>query len=125
MKGQVSFEYLIVSLISLSLIFISLTALIGIKDFATNALSLIRFKSSALSLTDAINEVCALGNGNSRSIDIGQAIDVESKLADNWLVRFSQNDLSLVRPTICKVEALHNLEKQVYIKNENGIVKLQ
>lgn len=125
MRGQVSLEYLFVSLISLSLISISLIALIGIKDFSTEAINSFHFKSSALHLANTINEVCALGGGNSRSIDINQPMDVESALADHWLVRFSSSDLSLVRPSLCKVEALHNIEKQVYIKNENGVIKLQ
>ncbi|MFH1520366.1 MAG: hypothetical protein ABID61_01850 [Candidatus Micrarchaeota archaeon] len=125
MRGQISFEYLFLSLVSLSLISISVVALITIKDMSIMTVDLLHFASSARSLGNTINEVCALGDGNSRSIDIGRAITVESTLADVWIVRFSQNDFSLVRPTLCKVEALHNIEKQVYVKNENGVVKLQ
>ena len=125
MRGQISLEYLMISVVSLSLIFISLLSLMAIKDSSMKALEILKFKSSIVSLSSSINEVCALGNGNSQSLDLTSSLSMETTKTDHWLVRFSNGNLSLVRPAICQVEAERNLEGLVYVKNENGLIRVR
>ena len=125
MRGQISLEYLLISVVSLSLISISLLSLFAIRNSSMHAMNAIKFRSSAISLANTINEVCALGNGNSRSLDLASDLSVESIKADQWLVRFSSANLSLIRPTFCRVESGSNLNSQIKIKNEKGIIKVQ
>lgn len=122
MKGQVSIEYLILMLVSLSLLSISVFALFNIKSYAAKNTNLFMFKSSALSLSTAIREVCALGSGNVRSVDISVPLSIEF---ENSLVRFSASNSSIILPSHCEVESYGEVSGTAYVKNRDGIIFIE
>jgi len=125
MLGQASMEYLLLSLVSLSLLSVSVLALGAIKDSSEKGLSLALFRDSALSLLNTANEVCALGDGNGREIALDADLSVESEETDEgWLVRFHSGDDSLVRAAYCEIEAKQGLSGVVYVENDEGKIRL-
>jgi|GEM_PF-1595093 len=123
MRGQISLEYLFLSIISISLLSISLFSLMAIRDYAMEALSILKFSSDVSSLGNTANQVCIMGIGNYRSLFVQQPIFSESVKLDNlWIVRFSSGNFSIVRSSTCPVEGQAYGETQ--IKNENGIIKI-
>jgi hypothetical protein len=123
MRAQISFEYLLIAAISLCLISISLLSLISIRNYAMQSLELIKFSSTVSLLDNTINEVCVMGNGNSRYIYIEDEIDIESVKSDLWVVRFSNNNFSIVKTSFCYVEG--KTKGKTQIKNNLGTVTLQ
>ncbi|MFH1785782.1 MAG: hypothetical protein ABH842_05120 [Candidatus Micrarchaeota archaeon] len=121
MRGQISLEYLFISVISLCLISISLFSLMAIRDFSMKAIEILTFKFSVSTLSNMIGEVCVMGNGNSQYLYLNN-LSVESVKDDFWIVRFSSGNMSIVKKALCQVEGKANGETQ--IKNENGIIIL-
>jgi hypothetical protein len=64
-----------------------------------------------------------MGNGNSRYIYIEDEIDIESVKSDLWVVRFSNNNFSIVKTSFCYVEG--KTKGKTQIKNNLGTVTLQ
>ena len=151
MRAQVSLEYLILSAVALGLLSISVLALSGIKSSAASNAELLKFRSSAVSLANAMNEVCALGSGNGREVSLGTALSVESVGGDGggdgggfgeadgfgasggnggdggFVARFTGvgGNASIVRKSLCAVDAAGELEGPVYVKNEDGIITIR
>lgn len=113
------------SLVALSLLSFSAFALLSIKDYAGEASAAHAFRSSALSMGNAVNEVCALGNGNGREVFLGAEVSVDSEEDDGWLVSFSHSGYSMVRASPCEVEKAERLRGLVYVENEEGIVTVR
>ncbi|MBI5047178.1 hypothetical protein HZC07_05630 [Candidatus Micrarchaeota archaeon] len=129
MKGQLSLEYLVLSLVAISLLSISIISLFQIKKSVEYYGDLIKFKSSAISLSDTINELCALGTGTGRELKLNGAISIEPndyRSDDGWVIRFFSPDLntSLVQKSLCSVDA-SQINGIVYIKNEDGTIKVR
>lgn len=125
MKGQLSIEYLLVSTVAILLILVSLAALIGVKDYSDSAMKVHTLKSSAISLNTAINEVCALGNGNGRVIQLTTNLSIDCEYADEeWVVSFYDPENSIIHSSHCEVKTAKNLNGLVYIQNEKGIIKI-
>jgi hypothetical protein len=129
MKGQASLEYLLLCLIALSMLALSFSALIGIREAAGRGASAIAFGNSASMLGTTAREVCALGSGNGREMRIHDPLTVESEKADEgWLVRFSPSNgqnSSVVRPCPCEVETQDGISGLVYVKNEGGKIRIR
>lgn len=81
-KGQITIEYLVLSVVALALLSISIAILIQISKTSQQAMDNIVFRKSALDLHAAVEEVCALGAGNSRTITIKTNMTV-SKSGEN------------------------------------------
>ena len=77
MKGQVSVEYLLLLAIGLVLIGFSVGALSVIKGMEGEMGSLEMAQVSAGALKGAGDEVCALGDGNSRTLDFSWEVSLE------------------------------------------------
>lgn len=148
MRAQVSLEYLVISAVALGLLSLSIMALSGIRDSAAGNMELLRFRSSAISLSNAINEVCALGSGNGREIALSAKLSITSEggtgvdasgdgfgdasgsgasggFGDGGFVaRFVSADAnaSIVRKSFCDVDAAGELLGLVYVDNEDGLV---
>jgi len=120
MKGQVSAEYMMLFLVSLSLLAVSAASLGAIKDSAEHALYLHSFRHSAIALSNAINEACALGEGNSRPVELSRPVDVQAEHTDDgWLIRMS-GDASLVKHSLCEAESASLAEGAYYVENDGG-----
>ncbi len=125
-KAQVSLEYLLLSLVTLSLLSISALALLSIKDYSEEASAAYAFRYSALSLGNAVNEVCMLGSGNGREVFLEAEISLDSKEDSySWLISFSNADSSIVKASPCEVEEEKNLKGLVYVENEKGVITVR
>ena len=125
MRGQASVEYLLLSLVGISILSFSILALAQVKDSADGNARLLGFRYSSASLGNAIREVCALGDGNGRELSLDSELSIESEKADEgWVVRFSGRNLSSVRASPCEVEAEEGLSGRVYVENEEGTVAI-
>lgn len=79
MKGQVTAEYLLLFAVGLALIAVSVGALVVIRDAEASLTSIEQAKVAAASLKGAGDEVCALGNGNSRVVELAWDASLECK----------------------------------------------
>jgi hypothetical protein len=121
MRGQVSLEYLALFLVALSLLSVSVLALASIRDSSGKELRLLAFHSSATSLAYAMDEVCALGDGNRRVVPVRIPLALEMRKAeDGWLARFSAEGTSMVRLVSCDAEDMDFSTGMVYVENEKG-----
>jgi hypothetical protein len=127
MIAQASLEYLVLSLISLSLVSISILALVSVKEGSANIVDSFSFRSSVMRLKNAISEVCALGSGNGRAVRLGSPISVESDSAtDGYIIRFKKGDYSIVSGSRCAVlPGRINLEGEIFVENVGGSVALR
>jgi hypothetical protein len=125
MKGQASLEYLLISVVAISLLILSASALYGIREMAIKGAAAAAFRSAAVMLADSGSEVCSLGDGNGRELSLAQAVSVESeKGEEGYVVRYSgAGNESLVRPCPCAVEETQGLSGLVYVENEDGKIK--
>jgi uncharacterized protein (UPF0333 family) len=125
MKAQVSMEYLLLSLVAITLLSISAFSLSKIRDFSDEASDVYAFRSSSISLSNAINEVCALGSGNRREVSLGSVVSLYSREGSgSWLVVFSHSNHSIVKSSPCRVKAVA-LEGPVYVENKLGTVEIR
>lgn len=125
MRAQASLEYLLLSAVAISLLSVSVFALMSIKDGSEKSFAAFRFRSSSLALSNAINELCALGSGNGREVGLDADLSVEPvKAGEGWVVRFSDDagGLSLVRKSRCDVDAADALGGTVYAENIGGVI---
>lgn len=118
MKGQLSFEYLMLFLVSLCLLSISVFALLNIKVYSEKASDTIVFRSSVILLSNTINEVCALGDGNSRAVFLHHNLSIES---ENEEIIFTASNYSLTKPIVCNVDSAR-LSGLVYVENNKGSI---
>jgi len=79
MKGQITLEYMVLSLVVIALLSISVAALIQIRENSNKTMDVILFKSAARDLFNAIDEVCAMGDGNSREIYLKNEVVVNDE----------------------------------------------
>ena len=77
MKGQVTVEYLILFSIGLALIAFSVGALATIKSTESQLTDLEKARVASAQLRGAGDEACALGDGNTRSVELGWSVDLE------------------------------------------------
>ncbi|MBU0527712.1 hypothetical protein KKE92_04480 [Candidatus Micrarchaeota archaeon] len=121
MRGQISFEYLLVSVVALFLLSISTASLINIKEFSDVSIEKAQFKSSATKLTNTIAEVCALGSGNRRTIFLKSLLSVDYY---DGIVQVT-NSSTITAPIACEVISEKNLQGSVVIENNNGKIKIK
>jgi len=121
MRGQVSAEYMLLFMVSLSLLGVSAVSLGGIRDSAMKSLDKNDFRSSAVSLANAVNEVCASGDNNRVSVHISTPVDVDSERSDEgWLIRIRSGNASVVRDSLCEAEQISLPKGKAYIENKGG-----
>lgn len=105
LRGQVTLEYILVSLVILSLLSISVFSLMKIKDGSDNMVKIMQFKSDALSVYNAAADVCALGKGNSRVVSISTPMTVSFE-ANGKLLVFGYNGNEIVKTLECPLPTL-------------------
>jgi hypothetical protein len=121
MKGQASAEYLLLFMVSLSLLGISAASLGAIRDSALHGITMHDFKRAALALSDVADEVCALGDGNSRMMHLGMPITIEEEPGgDGPLLRFSFENSSLVQGSLCEAGSASLEAGEIYVENKGG-----
>ena len=118
---MLSLEYLMLFLISVSLLSVSVYSLIHIRDFAESQFSMLEFRSSVNDLGNAMNEVCSLGNGNSRVLFIRNSISVET---DDGVAEFTGSGYSMVKESLCDAEAA-DIKGMIMVENREGIIRIR
>jgi len=125
-RAQITVEYLLLSAIALALITFSVFALARIKDSSEKAYDAIAFRSSATDLGNAMDEACALGNGNSRVVALKRVIDAEGGLtaggARYALMRDSVSNLTMLKTAFCDIAGAAGLVGKTEVRNENGVI---
>lgn len=126
-RGQITLEYLFVTLIIISLLGFSLYALVKIKESADNSITILNFKNDALGIYNAAKDVCALGNGNSRVVSIKTPMNIsfEKKNELNFMV-FEQGNNTIVKTIECQLyNSFTDLAKgEVVVENKDDEIKL-
>ncbi|MFH0737863.1 MAG: hypothetical protein V1827_04360 [Candidatus Micrarchaeota archaeon] len=121
MRGQVSAEYMLLFMVSLSLLGVSAVSLGAIRDSAMRSLDMGDFRASAISLADAVDEVCASGNNNRASVYLASAVEVDSERSeDGWLIRIRGANATVVRDSLCEAKPSSLPKGKVYIENIGG-----
>ena len=73
MRGQVTAEYLLLVAVGIALVGVSLVALSSIKGAEETVFAREKARIVALDISSIGNEICALGDGNSRAYSLEQA----------------------------------------------------
>jgi len=128
MKAQITVEYLLLSSIALVLISFSIIALASIKDRSEKAFDATLFKSSVSELANSIEEVCALGNGNSQAVYLKRNMSIAGKSSgSDFYAEFTDtvSQVTLAEKTYCEVNDLTNAYGKTEVENENGKIKIR
>jgi len=95
LKGQITLEYMVLSLVVLSMLAISVSTLIEIQGTSSEALDNIMFRKSALDLHSTVEEVCALGVGNQREVYLSRGMIVSGGSGNILFQNDTIGDMSL------------------------------
>jgi len=118
MRGQITLEYMTVSLVALVLLSLAVGSLYKIKEMADSSYELMEFKASAEKIHSVSKELCAMGDGNLREIEV----DVPVKVDENGgIVRYSNMDNSIVKETNCRI-SMNAVEGRITLKNKKGTI---
>lgn len=121
MRAQLSFEYLIIALIGLILISISIFALSKIKSNADSAYENVKFKAMKDDLFNAIDSICALGNGNSKAVGLAQQIIIQSGSRNNvFFLSISSGKNSVAHESHCEIDINGEFDSEIVIANDGG-----
>ncbi|MFA5050210.1 MAG: hypothetical protein WC501_04350 [Candidatus Micrarchaeia archaeon] len=122
MKAQITFEYLILFLVFISIISIVLFAIVAIKSSSEKSMELIQFNSIAEKINSRADSVCSLGSGNK----IAVYSDFEINLTyHEFGIEYNYNNFSIAKKTLCKTEGDHSIKGNILIENRNGIVYIE
>ncbi len=103
-KGQSTIEYVLIMLVSLALLGLSIIALLSVNAMWKTGISNQRFIYDKKVVENAVEEVCYLGDGNSRIVQIAGELSLSDIESD------------------CAVEGDEDLYGSLYIYNEKGKV---
>lgn len=117
MKAQISIEYLLLSVVALALLAISIGALLNITKDAEKTQGLLLLKNDAEGIYYSMQEVCAMGNGNIRTILISQNIYLKSS---SKYLSISNRWASIPKNLSCECKVDGWFEGNVIIGNDNG-----
>ncbi len=103
-KGQSTVEYMLIMLVALALLGLSIGVLISLNTMWNAGISNQRYIYDKSLLTDTVEEICYLGDGNSRLIHISGQLNLTDIKSD------------------CVVEGDRDLYGSLYIYNDKGKV---
>ena len=119
MRGQISLEYLIIALIAIALVSLSLSVLMKIRENADRDYALIRVKSASEDIFNAIDALCALGNGNSRKVTLPLPLEFYSEAK---VVTAGNSDSSFSHKSNCELSLSGRFENELVLENSEGII---
>lgn len=123
MKCQLSLEYIFLALISLSLIAISLGALMKVRAAGDTVFHLELFKSSALDIYNSGEELCAMGSGNSMKLKLYENVSI-SQDAEQALFSNEALNSSFSRTTSCPYQQVEITNSEIELRNEEGEIRI-
>jgi uncharacterized protein (UPF0333 family) len=124
MRAQITLEYLILFVISIFILSFSFFALITIKDHSERTFKLLALKSDSLKIYNAIEDVCALGSGNTRRISINVPINVS---AETNIIVFENGEHRIVKGLKCPFFRSNDelLPGNIVIENVDGEIAIE
>jgi len=128
MKGQATIEYLLLSLIGLSLISFSVISLAKIKGSWEEAYENTLFKSSATALASAMDEACSLGDGNSRTVYVKARMDIsgdETGSGKYYALFSDEQGREMPIGTFCEIGSSSDVHGKTRIVNKMGKIEME
>lgn len=122
MRGQVTVEYLILFSVGLALIAFSVGALATIKSTEGQLTDLEMVKIAAAQLRGAGDEACALGDGNTRSIELGWSVEMEC--GEGAVVKSGEQSAAFGLEH-CEISCNSISGKRFLMRNEMGEVRVE
>lgn len=123
MKGQVTIEYLLITLIALALLSFSLHALISANSAQQVSYKKALFLSDANDLSHAMREVCVLGNGNSRKIQLKSEVEITGGANSITVMEVGGNGTHSEEMP-CTISSSGTFSGAVYVRNDGGSIKV-
>lgn len=128
-RGQVTSEYLLMSVVAIALVSISLTALFRIKDDGEKNYGLLQFKDSVATIYNAAEDACALGNGNSRRVTIESPLSISTDEASGYVVFVSESrrfgkEERIVKDFTCKLSDGASADGNMIVSNKDGKIEV-
>lgn len=117
MRGQVSAEYLLLVALGISLLAVSLVALTSIKGAEAQVYAREKARIIANDISSIGNEICALGNGNSRAYSVEKA---EIACAGNGITVSVPGASANSSVSDCEVECGGEYSGGIRIRNSHG-----
>ncbi|MBD3210785.1 hypothetical protein GF318_05370 [Candidatus Micrarchaeota archaeon] len=122
---MLSMEYLALSLVSLCLLSVSVLALLSVKGFTEEMHKGLVFRQSVIALGNAMDEVCALGSGNSRCMEIKSRIYAGYEYTGEHCAVFSSQGHAGKRQLNCELDAGREYRGMVCLENKGGVLVLR
>lgn len=124
MRAQISLEYLIIALTAVAILSVSLLALAKIRASADASYETIRFNALKDNLFNAVDEVCALGNGNSKTISFPFQARISSRggSAPFFLSVYAAGH-SASHETKCDISINGDFKEEMHLINDGGLIK--
>ena len=123
-KAQITAEYMLLAALCLTLVVFSVSSLLKIRDAGEKAYRMELFKSSAVEIYNAGEELCAMGSGNSLTLKSRESISV-SHSGDEVLFENSELNLSVPKPASCPYSDFSlDADEEAEIKNDGGTIIL-
>ncbi|MEM4335555.1 MAG: hypothetical protein QXY61_00975 [Candidatus Anstonellales archaeon] len=123
MKGQVTVEYLLITLIALTLLSFSLNVLTNANNAQQSGYERAKFLSDANDISHAMKEVCVLGDGNSRKINLKTEIKISGK--ETVVIEGMYENLTHQEEIPCDVSSSGTFSGTVYVKNDGGSIVVE
>lgn len=123
MKGQVTIEYLLITLIALTLLSFSLHALASANAAQQAGYEKAKFLSDANDLSHAMKEVCVLGDGNSRKINLKSEIKISR--GKTVVMEGVMENATHSEELPCTVSSSGTFSGTVYVKNDGGSIVVE
>ncbi|MGB9719047.1 MAG: hypothetical protein ACPL06_00430 [Candidatus Anstonellales archaeon] len=125
MKGQATIEYLLITLIALTLLSFSLHALINANTAQQIGYQKALFLSDATDLAHAMSEVCVLGDGNSRKIQLKSEIEISGSGKMVTIRQGGGGNSTSSEELPCTISSSGTFSGAVYVKNEGGSIVVE
>lgn len=122
MKGQATVEYLLIFSIGLALIAFAVGALSTIRDAEARMSGLEQAEIAAASLKGAGDEACALGDGNSRIVELGWNVELEC--SGKAIKAYSGNQSAVSGIEHCDVSCSGS-GNRFEVSNSYGIIEIR
>ena len=122
MKGQVTVEYLLLFSLALVLIAFALGALAIIKDTEDQLTSLKQAEIAAATLGSAGDSACALGSGNSRTVELEWVVELDCSGNEIEAIVNGQSAVSALEH--CEISSCEGRGSFRVINNEFGEIEI-
>lgn len=118
MRGQISLEYLLLGLVTLSLLGISLATLQTIRQNADAAYAQQLFQQDSDRLADTIDRLCLLGPGNSWEVSLQEPLTIRYASDHAY---FERDGYREERAVLCPIEDME-LSGTVTLENKDNTI---